>query len=140
MKGSLEQYTRVGPCLWGWGQESHRLVGPRQGCWLGHGFGVMFLLPPFSQITRRYAEFSSALVSINQTIPSERTLHLLGQLQVRGVGGRPTAGLRGGLRCEAQRCPPLPVSPPFCFCRWKWRTLCSEWPLNSPQGRSSLCF
>lgn len=33
-------------------------------------------------ITRRYAEFSSALVSINQTIPSERTMHLLGQLQV----------------------------------------------------------
>ncbi|XP_038598181.1 vacuolar protein sorting-associated protein 52 homolog [Tachyglossus aculeatus] len=33
-------------------------------------------------ITRRYAEFSSALVSINQTIPSERTLQLLGQLQV----------------------------------------------------------
>ncbi|EGW13314.1 Vacuolar protein sorting-associated protein 52-like [Cricetulus griseus] len=33
-------------------------------------------------ITRRYAEFSSALVSINQTIPNERTLQLLGQLQV----------------------------------------------------------
>lgn len=28
-------------------------------------------------ITRRYAEFSSALVSINQTIPNERTLQLL---------------------------------------------------------------
>uniref|UniRef100_A0A8C9A249 Vacuolar protein sorting-associated protein 52 homolog n=1 Tax=Prolemur simus TaxID=1328070 RepID=A0A8C9A249_PROSS len=34
-------------------------------------------------ITRRYAEFSSALVSINQTIPNERTMQLLGQLQVR---------------------------------------------------------
>uniref|UniRef100_A0A8C5XQF2 Vacuolar protein sorting-associated protein 52 homolog n=1 Tax=Microcebus murinus TaxID=30608 RepID=A0A8C5XQF2_MICMU len=33
-------------------------------------------------ITRRYAEFSSALVSINQTIPNERTIQLLGQLQV----------------------------------------------------------
>ncbi|OWK06910.1 hypothetical protein Celaphus_00018532, partial [Cervus elaphus hippelaphus] len=33
-------------------------------------------------ITRRYAEFSSALVSINQTIPNERTMQLLGQLQV----------------------------------------------------------
>ncbi|XP_076414178.1 vacuolar protein sorting-associated protein 52 homolog [Peromyscus maniculatus bairdii] len=33
-------------------------------------------------ITGRYAEFSSALVSINQTIPNERTLQLLGQLQV----------------------------------------------------------
>ncbi|XP_069343824.1 vacuolar protein sorting-associated protein 52 homolog [Eulemur rufifrons] len=32
-------------------------------------------------ITRRYAEFSSALVSINQTIPNERTMQLLGQLQ-----------------------------------------------------------
>ncbi|KAJ3609052.1 hypothetical protein NHX12_023579 [Muraenolepis orangiensis] len=33
-------------------------------------------------ITRRYAEFSSAIVSINQTIPNERTHALLGQLQV----------------------------------------------------------
>ncbi|KAG8512146.1 Vacuolar protein sorting-associated protein 52, partial [Galemys pyrenaicus] len=33
-------------------------------------------------ITRRYAEFSSALVSINQTIPNERAMQLLGQLQV----------------------------------------------------------
>ncbi|MBN3295247.1 VPS52 protein, partial [Amia calva] len=33
-------------------------------------------------ITRRYAEFSSAIVSINQTFPSERTHTLLGQLQV----------------------------------------------------------
>ncbi|XP_017514490.2 vacuolar protein sorting-associated protein 52 homolog isoform X3 [Manis javanica] len=33
-------------------------------------------------ITRRYAEFSSALVSINQTVPNERTMQLLGQLQV----------------------------------------------------------
>ncbi|KAM3846363.1 vacuolar protein sorting-associated protein 52 homolog isoform 4-T5 [Vipera latastei] len=32
-------------------------------------------------ITRRYAEFSSAIVSINQTFPHERTLALLGQLQ-----------------------------------------------------------
>lgn len=34
------------------------------------------------QITRRYAEFSSAIVSINQTFPNERTNLLLGQLQV----------------------------------------------------------
>ncbi|XP_075437020.1 LOW QUALITY PROTEIN: vacuolar protein sorting-associated protein 52 homolog, partial [Ascaphus truei] len=33
-------------------------------------------------ITRRYAEFSSAIVSINQTFPNERTNVLLGQLQV----------------------------------------------------------
>ncbi|XP_039624745.1 vacuolar protein sorting-associated protein 52 homolog [Polypterus senegalus] len=33
-------------------------------------------------ITRRYAEFSSAIVSINQTFPSEKTNALLGQLQV----------------------------------------------------------
>uniref|UniRef100_A0A3P8WXB3 Vacuolar protein sorting-associated protein 52 homolog n=1 Tax=Cynoglossus semilaevis TaxID=244447 RepID=A0A3P8WXB3_CYNSE len=33
-------------------------------------------------ITRRYAEFSSAIVSINQTFPNERTNSLLGQLQV----------------------------------------------------------
>ena len=36
----------------------------------------------WSQITRRYAEFSSAIVSINQTFPNERTHTLLGQLQV----------------------------------------------------------
>lgn len=40
---------------------------------------VFSLLP---QITRRYAEFSSAIVSINQTFPHDRTLTLLGQLQV----------------------------------------------------------
>ncbi|XP_029441038.1 vacuolar protein sorting-associated protein 52 homolog [Rhinatrema bivittatum] len=33
-------------------------------------------------ITRRYAEFSSAIVSINQTYPNEKTNALLGQLQV----------------------------------------------------------
>ncbi|XP_061110207.1 vacuolar protein sorting-associated protein 52 homolog isoform X1 [Conger conger] len=33
-------------------------------------------------ITRRYAEFSSAIVSINQTFPNQRTNTLLGQLQV----------------------------------------------------------
>nr|XP_020670791.1 vacuolar protein sorting-associated protein 52 homolog [Pogona vitticeps] len=32
-------------------------------------------------ITRRYAEFSSAIVSINQTFPHDQTLTLLGQLQ-----------------------------------------------------------
>ncbi|KAG5843007.1 hypothetical protein ANANG_G00183910 [Anguilla anguilla] len=32
-------------------------------------------------ITRRYAEFSSAIVSINQTFPNQRTNALLGQLQ-----------------------------------------------------------
>lgn len=33
-------------------------------------------------ITRRYAEFSSAIVSINQTLPSERSDGLLGRLQL----------------------------------------------------------
>uniref|UniRef100_A0A8C6FYQ0 Vacuolar protein sorting-associated protein 52 homolog n=1 Tax=Moschus moschiferus TaxID=68415 RepID=A0A8C6FYQ0_MOSMO len=56
-------------------------------------------------ITRRYAEFSSALVSINQTIPNERTMQLLGQLQVRGHGRGP---LPPGLKCG--RALPAPVT------------------------------
>ncbi|XP_055750368.1 vacuolar protein sorting-associated protein 52 homolog isoform X2 [Salvelinus fontinalis] len=42
--------------------------------------GVLDTRPHY--ITRRYAEFSSAIVSINQTFTSERTNTLLGQLQV----------------------------------------------------------
>ncbi|XP_056876482.1 vacuolar protein sorting-associated protein 52 homolog [Takifugu flavidus] len=42
--------------------------------------GVLDTRPHY--ITRRYAEFSSAIVSINQTFPNERTNLLLGQLQV----------------------------------------------------------
>ncbi|XP_016389121.1 vacuolar protein sorting-associated protein 52 homolog isoform X1 [Sinocyclocheilus rhinocerous] len=42
--------------------------------------GVLDTRPHY--ITRRYAEFSSAVVSINQTFPNERTIALLGQLQV----------------------------------------------------------
>ncbi|KAM9738285.1 vacuolar protein sorting-associated protein 52 homolog isoform 1-T1 [Menidia menidia] len=42
--------------------------------------GVLDTRPHY--ITRRYAEFSSAIVSINQTFPNERTNALLGQLQV----------------------------------------------------------
>lgn len=42
--------------------------------------GVLDTRPHY--ITRRYAEFSSAIVSINQTFTSERTHTLLGQLQV----------------------------------------------------------
>ncbi|KAM7319328.1 hypothetical protein ACRRTK_022440 [Alexandromys fortis] len=42
---------------------------------MGHALAMTLL-------TRCYAEFFSALVSINQTIPNERTLQLLGQLQV----------------------------------------------------------
>ncbi|KAJ8377885.1 hypothetical protein AAFF_G00250360 [Aldrovandia affinis] len=42
--------------------------------------GVLDTRPHY--ITRRYAEFSSAIVSINQTFPNERTHTLLGQLQV----------------------------------------------------------
>ncbi|KAL0962345.1 hypothetical protein UPYG_G00338890 [Umbra pygmaea] len=42
--------------------------------------GVLDTRPHY--ITRRYAEFSSAIVSINQTFTSERTHALLGQLQV----------------------------------------------------------
>ncbi|XP_034016495.1 LOW QUALITY PROTEIN: vacuolar protein sorting-associated protein 52 homolog [Thalassophryne amazonica] len=42
--------------------------------------GILDTRPHY--ITRRYAEFSSAIVSINQTFPNERTNILLGQLQV----------------------------------------------------------
>uniref|UniRef100_A0A8C6WHJ0 Vacuolar protein sorting-associated protein 52 homolog n=1 Tax=Neogobius melanostomus TaxID=47308 RepID=A0A8C6WHJ0_9GOBI len=42
--------------------------------------GVLDTRPHY--ITRRYAEFSSAIVSINQTFPNEKTHTLLGQLQV----------------------------------------------------------
>ncbi|XP_047240424.1 vacuolar protein sorting-associated protein 52 homolog isoform X2 [Girardinichthys multiradiatus] len=42
--------------------------------------GVLDTRPHY--ITRRYAEFSSAIVSINQTFPNERTNALLAQLQV----------------------------------------------------------
>ncbi|XP_031441482.1 vacuolar protein sorting-associated protein 52 homolog [Clupea harengus] len=42
--------------------------------------GVLDTRPHY--ITRRYAEFSSAIVSINQTFPNERTHTLLAQLQV----------------------------------------------------------
>ncbi|KAI5100902.1 vacuolar protein sorting-associated protein 52-like isoform X1 [Silurus meridionalis] len=42
--------------------------------------GVLDTRPHY--ITRRYAEFSSAIVSINQTFPNERTNVLLGQLQI----------------------------------------------------------
>ncbi|KAK2834059.1 hypothetical protein Q7C36_014760 [Tachysurus vachellii] len=42
--------------------------------------GVLDTRPHY--ITRRYAEFSSALVSINQTFPNEKTNILLGQLQI----------------------------------------------------------
>ncbi|CAL8292955.1 unnamed protein product [Merluccius merluccius] len=45
-----------------------------------HKLGVLDTRPHY--ITRRYAEFSSAIVSINQTFPNERTHALLGQLQV----------------------------------------------------------
>uniref|UniRef100_A0A671PPJ8 Vacuolar protein sorting-associated protein 52 homolog n=1 Tax=Sinocyclocheilus anshuiensis TaxID=1608454 RepID=A0A671PPJ8_9TELE len=45
-------------------------------------FGLMNQQYCMSGITRRYAEFSSAVVSINQTFPNERTIALLGQLQV----------------------------------------------------------
>ncbi|XP_026876208.1 vacuolar protein sorting-associated protein 52 homolog isoform X2 [Electrophorus electricus] len=42
--------------------------------------GVLDTRPHY--ITRRYAEFCSAIVSINQTFPNERTNALLGQLQI----------------------------------------------------------
>ncbi|XP_051991491.1 vacuolar protein sorting-associated protein 52 homolog isoform X2 [Xyrauchen texanus] len=42
--------------------------------------GVLDTRPHY--ITRRYAEFSSAIVSINQTFPNEKTHTLLGQLQI----------------------------------------------------------
>ena len=34
------------------------------------------------QITRRYAEFSAAIVGINQSYPNERAERVLGQLQM----------------------------------------------------------
>ena len=50
--------------------------------------GGLIFVPSPPKITRRYAEFSSAIVSINQTFPNERTNALLGQLQVGGdLGG-----------------------------------------------------
>ena len=49
----------------------------------------------FPQITRRYAEFSSAIVSINQTFPNERTHTLLAQLQPGGPA--PTRSVGVGL-------------------------------------------
>lgn len=71
----------------------HYVRGWGEGRW--GGFGVPPPRPPPSprppkpplQITRRYAEFSSAIVSINQTFPNEKTHALLGQLQVLGGGG-----------------------------------------------------
>uniref|UniRef100_A0A8C4JRE0 Vacuolar protein sorting-associated protein 52 homolog n=1 Tax=Dromaius novaehollandiae TaxID=8790 RepID=A0A8C4JRE0_DRONO len=59
-------------------------------------------------ITRRYAEFSSAIVSINQTFPNEKTHALLGQLQVGGAGWGP--GVRGGAQASG-RAPVTPVLP-----------------------------
>ncbi|XP_077404037.1 vacuolar protein sorting-associated protein 52 homolog isoform X2 [Vanacampus margaritifer] len=44
-----------------------------------HKLGLLDTRPHY--ITRRYAEFSSAVVSINQTFPNERTNALLAQLQ-----------------------------------------------------------
>lgn len=77
---------------------THRLVGQLRGAerfGLGQEVGVIFLPTSFLQITRRYAEFSSALVSINQTFPNERTMQLLGQLQVRGSSSPSHGHVRG---------------------------------------------
>ena len=43
---------------------------------LNKQIGVLWL-----QVTRRYAEFSAAIIGINQSYPSEQTDRLLGQLQ-----------------------------------------------------------
>lgn len=100
-------------------------------------------------ITRRYAEFSSALVSINQTIPNERTLQLLGQLQVGQlqVGTAAAAGTAAGgagpdrfASGEGPGTQLLNLLLSFRFCRWRWRTLSSAWLRSSPPGRSSSCF
>lgn len=45
-----------------------------------------FIPPSYSQITRRYAEFSSALVSINQTELPTRMTMAAGPAQVQGRG------------------------------------------------------
>ncbi len=38
-------------------------------------------LPPLAQVTRRYAEFSAAIVSINQSQPAEQVFKCLSTLQ-----------------------------------------------------------
>ncbi|NXK15530.1 VPS52 protein, partial [Herpetotheres cachinnans] len=64
------------------------------------------------QITRRYAEFSSAIVSINQTFPNEKTHALLGQLQVLGRGGAPPHFGEGTQEYWGPpHTPPCPVAP-----------------------------
>ncbi|ETE58139.1 Vacuolar protein sorting-associated protein 52-like protein, partial [Ophiophagus hannah] len=74
--------------------------------------------PTHPQITRRYAEFSSAIVSINQTFPHERTLALLGQLQrgqlerLRGEEGEWGTDLGGGEEQEEGLL--VPLTPPPC--------------------------
>lgn len=76
--------------------------------------------PPPPQITRRYAEFSSAIVSINQTFPNEKTHALLGQLQVVGVEERtrghthtPPQTFGGTQKCwGVGGVTPTPSSPP----------------------------
>lgn len=74
---------------------------------------------PF-QITRRYAEFSSAVVSINQTFPNERINALLAQLQVRRAAG--TEG--GPTRPELGRDDDDDAVARVAFHRPRWRTLC----------------
>lgn len=99
------------------------------------------------QITRRYAEFSSAIVSINQTFPNERTNLLLGQLQVHQRSQNPSALTPGT--------PPRPhirtltryylktrglLQLYICWVnvsRWRWKILCWRWQPSSPPGEIS---
>ncbi|KAH1182856.1 hypothetical protein KIL84_004348 [Mauremys mutica] len=65
-------------------------------------------------ITRRYAEFSSAIVSINQTFPNERTHTLLGQLQERAVEeSKEVEGFQQLLSARSQEFIEEILSPPF---------------------------
>lgn len=87
------------------------------------------------QITRRYAEFSSAIVSINQTFPNERTNLLLGQLQVhQGTPNADTPSLDTIWRL-------LCVLELFFYwmnvSRWRWKILCWRWLPSSPPEETS---
>lgn len=104
-------YDQTAPQLLEMGRGADRNAGTLACLWSGQegeGFCVkgaqrpLILLlcspdpsPTHSQITRRYAEFSSAIVSINQTFPHERTLALLGQLQVGLCAGQGRPSLQG---------------------------------------------
>lgn len=102
------------------------------------------------QITRRYAEFSSAIVSINQTFPNERTNLLLGQLQVHQRSHPLVAHDRIHQRWHQE--PPHTHPHRYylktrgllqlyiCWVtvsRWRWKILCWRWQPSFPPGEIS---